>query len=29
MAGQIEQALAELYAQLRRECGLDDSVLPR
>jgi 1-acyl-sn-glycerol-3-phosphate acyltransferase len=28
MAAQIERALAGLYAQLRRECGLDDSVLP-
>ena len=28
MALKIERALAELYAQLQRECGLDDSILP-
>jgi 1-acyl-sn-glycerol-3-phosphate acyltransferase len=28
MARRIEQALAELYARLRREYGLEDSVLP-
>ncbi len=28
MAGQIERALAELYAQLRRECVLDDLIVP-
>ena len=28
MAAQIERALRALYAELRRECGLDDSIVP-
>jgi 1-acyl-sn-glycerol-3-phosphate acyltransferase len=28
MAARIERALVELYAQLRREYGLEDSILP-